>query len=103
MFGRFFKSNGKQHETPRDAQGRRAVIDIRDITKVYNMGDIEVHALESARYLMGIPRSTEVSASMFQNFKHLGQAPITTLRIALLFHPFSQRGGDATKTSWAGN
>jgi predicted dehydrogenase len=65
--------------------------------------DIEVHALESARYLMGIPRSTEVSASMFQNFKHLGQAPITTLRIALLFHPFSQRGGDATKTSWAGN
>src|SRR5690606_38615508 len=45
MFGRFFKSNGKQHETPRDEQGRRAVIDIRDITKVYSMGDIEVHAL----------------------------------------------------------
>ena len=45
MFGRLFKSNGKQHETPRDEQGRRAVIDIRDITKVYSMGDIEVHAL----------------------------------------------------------
>lgn len=28
-----------------DEQGRRAVIDIRDITKVYQMGDVEVHAL----------------------------------------------------------
>jgi putative ABC transport system ATP-binding protein len=45
MLGRLFKSNGKQHEIPQDAQGRRAVIDIRDITKVYSMGDIEVHAL----------------------------------------------------------
>jgi putative ABC transport system ATP-binding protein len=45
MFGRFFKSNGKSHQAPQDEQGRRAVIDIRDITKVYSMGDIEVHAL----------------------------------------------------------
>jgi putative ABC transport system ATP-binding protein len=28
-----------------DSLGRRAIIDIRDITKVYTMGDIEVHAL----------------------------------------------------------
>ncbi|HEX2621909.1 MAG TPA: ABC transporter ATP-binding protein, partial [Phototrophicaceae bacterium] len=28
-----------------DENGRRVVIDIRDITKVYKMGDIEVHAL----------------------------------------------------------
>ncbi len=30
---------------PPDAQGRKAVIDIRAITKVYHMGDIEVQAL----------------------------------------------------------
>jgi putative ABC transport system ATP-binding protein len=34
-----------QYIAPVDEQGRRAVIDIRDITKVYRMGDIEVHAL----------------------------------------------------------
>jgi putative ABC transport system ATP-binding protein len=45
MLGRLFKQNGKPHEAPVDEQGRRAVIDIRNITKVYNMGDIEVHAL----------------------------------------------------------
>jgi putative ABC transport system ATP-binding protein len=45
MLGRFFKQNGKKIEAPRDEQGRRAVIDIRNITKVYKMGDIEVHAL----------------------------------------------------------
>lgn len=28
-----------------DAQGRRAVIDIRGITKLYHMGEVEVHAL----------------------------------------------------------
>jgi len=41
LFGR----NGKKAEITRDAQGRRAVIDIRDITKTYQMGDIEVNAL----------------------------------------------------------
>lgn len=30
---------------PTDARGRKAVIDVRDITKVYHMGDIEVPAL----------------------------------------------------------
>ncbi|HLV34858.1 MAG TPA: ABC transporter ATP-binding protein [Spirillospora sp.] len=45
MLGRFFKQNGKKIEAPRDEQGRRVVIDIRNITKVYKMGDIEVHAL----------------------------------------------------------
>ncbi len=34
-----------QYAAPVDGQGRKAVIDIRDITKVYRMGDIEVHAL----------------------------------------------------------
>ncbi len=41
LFGR----NGKKVEASVDAQGRRAVIDIRDITKTYVMGDIEVNAL----------------------------------------------------------
>src|SRR5512143_2335914 len=30
---------------PVDARGRKAVIDVRDITKIYKMGDIEVQAL----------------------------------------------------------
>src|SRR4051812_6561118 len=30
---------------PRDDRGRKAVIDVRNITKVYKMGDIEVRAL----------------------------------------------------------
>src|SRR3954454_23376319 len=33
------------HVIPVDERGRKAVIDIRDITKVYKMGDIEVQAL----------------------------------------------------------
>lgn len=41
LFGR----NGKKVEAAIDEQGRRAVIDIRDITKTYLMGDIEVNAL----------------------------------------------------------
>src|SRR6187549_1529677 len=41
LFGR----GGKKTEAAVDAQGRRAVIDIRDITKTYKMGDIEVNAL----------------------------------------------------------
>src|SRR5450432_1201237 len=31
--------------TPTDERGRKAVIDIRDITKIYKMGDIEIPAL----------------------------------------------------------
>jgi putative ABC transport system ATP-binding protein len=42
---KLFRRNGQKAEIPRDEQGRKAVIDIRDITKVYKMGDIEVHAL----------------------------------------------------------
>ncbi|GIL11896.1 MAG: ABC transporter ATP-binding protein [Chloroflexi bacterium] len=42
---KWFKQNGKEPEIPRDDQGRRAVIDVRDITKVYQMGEVEVHAL----------------------------------------------------------
>jgi putative ABC transport system ATP-binding protein len=41
LFGR----NSKKTEATLDEQGRRAVIDIRDITKTYQMGDIEVNAL----------------------------------------------------------
>jgi putative ABC transport system ATP-binding protein len=41
LFGR----RDKPIEPAVDAQGRRAVIDIRDITKTYQMGDIEVNAL----------------------------------------------------------
>lgn len=41
LFGR----NSKKVEAAVDAQGRRAVIDIHDITKTYMMGDIEVNAL----------------------------------------------------------
>lgn len=36
---------GKPTEIVRDEQGRKAVIDIRQITKMYQMGDVEVHAL----------------------------------------------------------
>jgi putative ABC transport system ATP-binding protein len=45
MIARLFGTNGKHQEAATDDQGRRIVIDIRDITKVYKMGDIEVHAL----------------------------------------------------------
>jgi putative ABC transport system ATP-binding protein len=41
LFGR----NGKKTEATLDEQSRRAVIDIREITKTYQMGDIEVNAL----------------------------------------------------------
>jgi putative ABC transport system ATP-binding protein len=48
MFGIRFSGNGQRqqgYEVPHDEQGRRAIIDVRDVTKVYQMGDIEVHAL----------------------------------------------------------
>ncbi len=43
MFWR--KNEQKTEALATDEQGRRAIIDIHDITKVYKMGDIEVHAL----------------------------------------------------------
>ncbi len=42
---KLFKRNGQKPDITRDEQGRKAVIGIRDITKMYKMGDIEVHAL----------------------------------------------------------
>jgi putative ABC transport system ATP-binding protein len=39
------RNSKDQYVAPVDEQGRSAVIDVRDITKVYRMGDIEVHAL----------------------------------------------------------
>lgn len=42
---KLFQRKKSAPEIARDEQGRRAVIDIRDITKIYKMGDIEVHAL----------------------------------------------------------
>lgn len=42
---KLFQRKKSAPEIARDEQGRRAVIDIRDITKMYKMGDIEVHAL----------------------------------------------------------
>jgi len=41
-----FLRGSKEPEIERDEQGRKAVIDIRDITKTYLMGDIEVNALQ---------------------------------------------------------
>jgi putative ABC transport system ATP-binding protein len=41
----WLRRQGKQPEVDRDEQSRPAVIDIQEITKVYHMGDIEVHAL----------------------------------------------------------
>lgn len=42
---KWFRSNGKHDTVAQDEQGRKAVIDIRDITKTYAMGEMEVHAL----------------------------------------------------------
>ncbi len=41
----FFRRRKRQPRVVRDSQGRRAIIDIRNITKVYQMGAIQVHAL----------------------------------------------------------
>jgi putative ABC transport system ATP-binding protein len=40
----FFRRNGRAHEQT-DPEARKVVIDIRDITKTYTMGEVEVHAL----------------------------------------------------------
>jgi putative ABC transport system ATP-binding protein len=44
VFGLFKGKNGQNGAQP-DENARRAVIDIRGITKVYKMGEVEVHAL----------------------------------------------------------
>jgi putative ABC transport system ATP-binding protein len=38
-------NSNSSYTMPTDERGRKAVIDIQNITKVYKMGDIEVHAL----------------------------------------------------------
>jgi putative ABC transport system ATP-binding protein len=54
VFG-WLRRNGKQADVPEGEKPRRAVIDIRDITKTYQMGEVEVHALRgvSLRILEG--------------------------------------------------
>src|SRR5689334_22527057 len=44
MFG-FLKRDAKKNELPPAEPERKVVIDIHDITKMYRMGEIEVHAL----------------------------------------------------------
>jgi putative ABC transport system ATP-binding protein len=46
VFGLNLRRNGKGPEIEHDENGRKIVIDIRDITKTYLMGDIEVNALQ---------------------------------------------------------
>jgi putative ABC transport system ATP-binding protein len=41
----FWRKNGKKPPHPADDDGRKAVIEVHDISKIYKMGDIEVHAL----------------------------------------------------------
>jgi putative ABC transport system ATP-binding protein len=42
---KLFSRNGKHAPLPIDEFGRKAVIDIRGITKMYKMGEVDVHAL----------------------------------------------------------
>jgi predicted dehydrogenase len=53
---------------------------------------------------MGTPRPIAVSASVFQNFKHLRQAPINDVEdCAFAFIRFRNDAVVQLKTSWAGN
>lgn len=66
--------------------------------------DIGIHALDSAWYLMGTPRPVSVTASVFQNFKHLVQTPIFDVEdAAFAFIRFANDAVVQLKTSWAGN
>ena len=66
--------------------------------------DIGIHALDSAWYLMGTPRPVSVTASVFQNFKHLVQTPIFDVEdAAFAFIRFENGAVVQLKTSWAGN
>lgn len=66
--------------------------------------DIGIHALDSAWYLMGTPRPVSVTASVFQNFKHLVQTPIFDVEdAAFAFIRFENDAVVQLKTSWAGN
>lgn len=66
--------------------------------------DIGIHALDSAWYLMGTPRPVSVTASVFQNFKHLVQGPVFDVEdAAFAFIRFANDAVVQLKTSWAGN
>ncbi|MDQ3115226.1 MAG: Gfo/Idh/MocA family oxidoreductase [Verrucomicrobiota bacterium] len=66
--------------------------------------DIGIHALDSAWYLMGTPRPVSVTASVFQNFKHLVRTPIFDVEdAAFAFIRFANDAVVQLKTSWAGN
>lgn len=66
--------------------------------------DIGIHALDSAWYLMGTPRPISVTASVFQNFKHLVQASVFDVEdAAFAFIRFANDAVVQLKTSWAGN
>lgn len=66
--------------------------------------DIGIHALDSAWYLMGTPRSLSVAAAVFQNFKHLVQTPIFDVEdAAFAFIRFENGAVVQLKASWAGN
>ena len=66
--------------------------------------DIGIHALDAAWYLMGAPRPVSVTASVFQNFKHLVQAPVFDVEdAAFAFIRFANDAVVQLKTSWAGN
>ena len=66
--------------------------------------DIGIHALDAAWYLMGTPRPVSVTASVFQNFKHLVAAPTFDVEdAAFAFIRFANNAVVQLKTSWAGN
>jgi len=66
--------------------------------------DIGIHALDSAWYLMGTPRPISVTASVFQNFKHLVRTPTFDVEdAAFAFIRFANDAVVQLKTSWAGN
>ena len=66
--------------------------------------DLGIHALDSAWFLMGTPRPISVTASVFQNFKHLVQTPTFDVEdAAFAFIRFENNAVVQLKTSWAGN
>ncbi|MEO8440075.1 MAG: Gfo/Idh/MocA family oxidoreductase [Spartobacteria bacterium] len=66
--------------------------------------DIGVHALDSAWYLMGSPRPVSITASVFQNFRHLVQTPVFDVEdAAFAFIRFANDAVVQPKTCWAGN
>ncbi len=66
--------------------------------------DLGIHALDAAWFLMGTPRPVSVTASVFQNFKHLVQTPTFDVEdAAFAFIRFENNAVVQLKTSWAGN